>query len=594
MRNGLAITACAIGVAILLAGCVWPGQADSAILNRYQKAMTDRSPQQRLGEQGLDSLKPTPGTTGPELKVTHDPATGRSQVRLPLEEVIVRALANSVDIRVASFNPPIARQELIKEDAAFDYIVFGGYQYQSQNQQVPNPLLELEQFHSWTYEMGIKQKTITGAEWSLAYNLNRTRQPADIYPQMSEYFATATLGVTQPLLRDAWPEVNLAKVNLAKVNEKTSNEVFRQKVEEIVTQVIGTYWALVQARISLAIEQNLLDITVATLNRVKARAELDATAVEIKQAEAAVESRRAQLILAQKTILDVQDALSRLMADDQINLISNVEMIPTTDPVTVEIKIDVVDRLITALKYNPNLTQVRLAVEAADINVMVAFNQTLPRLDLTASTTFQGFDSTGHQANKNLSSADHGSYTVGLEAEYPLGNRAAEAELRHQKLARLQTLTNLQNAADLVTQDVRDTARQVQTSYQEMLAQRASVAAAAMQLRALEDTEKIRGRLTPEFLQVKLQAQESLSQAQHAELQALINYNIALADLNRVTGTTLQVQNVRIALPAAIDMAPSPLVPTSSSAPSSAPVTILDTYRQVWTRSGLASQPGNE
>jgi outer membrane protein TolC len=579
-KHGPAITLGIVGITMVLGGCVWPGEADSGILNRYQKAMTNRSPQKRLGEQGMDSLKPTPGTTGPELKVTQDPTTGRPQVRLSLEEVIVRALANSLDIRVASFDPAVARQELIKAAAAFDYIVFGSYQYQNQDQQVPDPTIQLEHFHTWTYEAGIKQTTITGADWALAYTLTGTRQPPAIYPPMSEYEATAVLQVTQPLLRNAWPEVNLAQVNLAKVNEKTSNEAFRQQVEKTVTQVIGTYWALVQARINLAIQQDLLNITIITLNRVKARAELDATAVEIKQAEAAVESRRAQLILAQRIIQDVQDALARLMADDQVNLISDVEIIPTTDPVTAEVQVNLVDRLLTALKYNPTLSQLRLAVEAADINVTVAINQTLPRLDLTASTTLQGLDSTVHQTDQNFWSGKHVGYTVGLAAEYPLGNRAAEAELRHQRLTRQQTLTNLQNNADLVAQEVRAQARQVKTSYQEMLAQRASVAAARIQLRALEDAEKIRGRLTPEFLQVKLQAQESLSQAEQAELQALIAYNIALADLDRVTGTTLEVQNVHIALPAATDMAPAPPPPTASSVPSSGPATILDTYRQ--------------
>jgi outer membrane protein TolC len=579
-KRGPAVIACAVGIATLLAGCVWPEEVGSGILNRYQKALTERSPQNRLSSEGLDSLKPVPGTTGPELKVTKDPNTGRTQLRLPLEEAIVRAMANSQDIRVVSFDPAISHQEFIKATAAFDYIVFGSWEYQNLDEQTSSTL-QSGQSHISSYQLGIKQKTVTGADWSLAYTLTGTRQSPTLFSSVTQYYEpTATLQVAQPLLRDAWPQVNLARVHLAKVNEKTSDEVFRQKVEEIVTQVIGTYWSLVQARIDLAILQDLLDNTTITLKRVRARAELDATPVQIKQVEAAVESRRAQLIQAQRIIQDAQDALVRLMADGQVNLLSDVEIIPTTDPVTVGVKVDLADRLLTALKYNPTLTQARLAAESADINVAVASNQTLPRLDLTASTTLQGLDSTVHQANQNLRTGDYASYTVGLTAEYPIGNRAADAELRRQKLTRQRILTNLQNTADLVAQDVREKVRRVKSAYQEMLAQQASVAAAKIQLQALEDTERIRGRLTPEFLQIKLQAQEAVSQAQRAELQSLIEYNMTLAELDRATGTVLQVQCVHIALPAATDMAHWPQEQAAPAAPGSRPVTVLDTYRQ--------------
>ena len=62
--------------------------------------------------------------------------------------------------------------------------------------------------------------------------------------------------------------------------------------------------------------------------------------------------------------------------------------------------------------------------------------------------------------------------------------------------------------------------------------------------------------------------------------RSLTAYNVALGELDRVTGTLLEVQRVHIALPAATDLAAYPPVETAPATPSTGPVTVLDTYRQ--------------
>ena len=67
-------------------------------------------------------------------------------------------------------------------------------------------------------------------------------------------------------------------------------------------------------------------------------------------------------------------------------------------------------------------------------------------------------------------------------------------------------------------------------------------------LQAVEDTETIRKELTPEFLLVKLQAQETLSNAQRAEIKAITDYNTSLVRLAQSMGTVLDMRYVRKAL----------------------------------------------
>ena len=77
--------------------------------------------------------------------------------------------------------------------------------------------------------------------------------------------------------------------------------------------------------------------------------------------------------------------------------------------------------------------------------------------------------------------------------------------------------------------------------------------ASAVHLKALEDTERIRGRLTPEWFQLKLRTQEDLAFSARGEIQALVDYNNALAQLSRNTGTVLELQRVKVALPSVVE-----------------------------------------
>jgi len=490
-------------------------------------------------------LKPSPGTTGPQLDMRQDPQTQRTQVPLTLQQAVMRAIANNLDVRIVSFDPAIARQEILQAAAAFDYVVFADYLYKKDDMQTSGPYGGGE-VEKASYDLGIKNKTITGAEWSLAWQMSRTAENSFFVGLPKRYEPQLTLQLAQPLLRNAWPVYNLARLDIARLNEKVQMEMFRQNVEQVVSEVVSLYWTLIQSRRDLEIQQQLLDATEQTLHRIQARAELDATSVQINQIKSAYESRRALLLRAQKLVMDVQQQLTKRMADAQLDLLGDYEVIPGTPLVDIPVQVDPTDRLLTALRYNPVLEQARLAIEVADIEVKVAVNQTLPRLDLTASAGLHGLDGRPGQATDNLLTGDYASYSAGLQFEYPLGNRERLAGLRGRRFQRLKTITTLQNIADRLAVDLLERVRQVDASYREMLAQQLAVQAARDQLKAMEDIERIRARLTPEFLQVKLSAQESLANAERSQVRALVEYNIALADLDRVTGTILQTYQVEL------------------------------------------------
>jgi hypothetical protein len=84
----------------------------------------------------------------------------------------------------------------------------------------------------------------------------------------------------------------------------------------------------------------------------------------------------------------------------------------------------------------------------------------------------------------------------------------------------------------------------VTTSWEVIVDSRESRLHAAEALRSINASEKSGEPLRPEFVQLKLDTQELYSNALHAEAQALANYNIALAQLERAKGTLLRYNNV--------------------------------------------------
>ncbi|MCK5557887.1 MAG: TolC family protein, partial [Candidatus Hydrogenedentes bacterium] len=320
-----------------------------------------------------------------------------------------------------------------------------------------------------TYQFGVREQTITGAQWQISNTFVRSWDDATTGRW---YQNDLNIQVTQPLLRDAWPEFNLAALKIARLNHKITMSQFRQQVEETVTEVMTAYYLLIQARREVEIAQELLQKTQETYTQVKGRRRIDATKVNISQALAAVKTREALLVQTKKVQQDTQDALARLLSDNQINMLQDYEIIPTTQMSHHLVKINQTDQLLTALRLNTQLEQARLGIQQADINVRVAKNQTLPSLNITAGAVLDGGSREYRGVVWNDTwSGRYVSYNAALEFEYPIGNRERKAALAETRLTRKQMITQMQNTADAVAQTIRERIRQVYARHIEYLLQ---------------------------------------------------------------------------------------------------------------------------
>ena len=556
---------CLAAVLLGLAGCVSDQVDDDSLVASYQEALVREDGPQRVDNEGTDApealgiLTPVaPVSEGlPELDTVTDPDTGTKVAQLTVEQAIFRALASSPEIRVVSFDPAIAKQELTQATADFDPTVFSRLNYEDEDSPV-NSIFTPGQSETTLFESGLKQRMSTGAEWSASYALTRIWDNLAGRALPTRYEPVLAFQVKQPLLRDAGDKVNLAGVNIARLNHRVALLGFRRKAEEVSTDVIRAYWQLVQAQRDLAIQRQLVEQTRETVNKVEGRRGIDATGVQVHQAKSYQKSREAVLLVLEKSVQDAQDILLRLMAYSEAHLAGKVEIVPVSVPEmdnkNMPRPIAEHQAMALAMTHNPVVQHAKAAVEVADINVRVARHQRMPRLDLVTSASTQGLAREREDASGQLGS-DYTSYAAGLVFEFTLGGRQRYAELVKRRLERRRATAVLHNVADQVAVQVKERLRKVETNLAEIKVQQEAVQEGRVYLQALEDSEGIRERLTAEFLLVKLQAQETLAQAERAENGALTAFNVALAELAQATGTVLNLHRIGKSISAITAMA---------------------------------------
>ncbi len=544
------------GCLLLMAGCISGEAKHTDEVDRYQDMLVRRGAIQREAEfdanepSGVGLVRPAGRSTIRSLSTDTNALAGTNTQLLSLRDAIQAVLLNSPEIQVISYDPAVAEEEIRKQAAAFDPAAFGEARY-DKTDRMTSTASEINQADVYRFESGVRRRTTWGTEWSASYAL--TNSWDDLISRRASlrrrYEPVMVFKLKQPLLRSAGQRVNMANVNISRLQHRIAMFTFQQKAEDLVTEITAAYWQLVQARRDRTVFSALLEVAQQTLGKVEGRRQIDATDVQITQAVVSVNSRQAFLIQAEKLVHDAQDRLVRLMADYVIDLMDKKEIIPTSEPSETLKAMDMEALIATALQDNPVMHQVRMRVHIADINIEVADNQKMPRLDLQASASSQSLDRHRDISNDLLQEYDYNSYGIGLTMEIPLGNRARSAELRSRKLERLKAVSVVQNVADQVALQTKERLRRIQASFAQIKVQDETTQAATSQLYAIEESESIRERLTPEYLQVKLQAQEALASAQRARVNAVVEYNVALAELAQITGHVLQVHQVGFAAP---------------------------------------------
>ena len=313
----------------------------------------------------------------------------------------------------------------------------------------------------------------------------------------------------------------------------------------LVTAVEQAYYDLIYSRENVTVQEKAVELAMQLVVENRKRVEVGSLApLDQKQAEAQAETARAYLIGAKSALIVQENAMKQLITDNY-SAMEPVELQPTA-PLNAPVR--VFDRQISwskGLTERPDLLQAKLDVERQGVTIKYTYNQLFPELDVLGGYGYGG-GGTGiseySQVLDQIARREQPSWTFGGQVTYPIGNTGARANYKKSKLAMEQLVLNLKKLEQTIMITIDNDITQAKSSYQQVAATR-SAREYAEEALAAEQKKLENGKSTTYTV---LQMQRDLTTARGNEIQALANYNKALAQLSLDEGTTLQRLGINI------------------------------------------------
>ncbi len=463
---------------------------------------------------------------------------------MSLDDCIQGALQKNLDLRIARYNPPMAVSDLQSAYAGYDpnFKVAGAHDY-SMSGGGFNP--QIGYVPATTSDQNNFNSSLGGlTPWGLNYSLQGNASDAyGNFPEASS--GSASISMTQPLLKNFWIDQTRFNVKVAKNRLKYSELGLKQSIMTVVTTVEQAYYNLSYARENITVQEKAVQLAMQLVTENKERVQIGALALlDEKQAEAQAASSQAALIAAQSALAVQETTLKQLITDDYAAM-EPIDLRPAS-PLTAPVQ--VFDRQLSwskGLMDRPDLLQAKLNVEEQGITLKYNYNQLFPELDLvgTYGQGAGGADiSEFSQALNQMAQGSRPFYSYGAQLIFPVGNTGARAAYKKSKLTMEQSVLTLKKLEQTIMATIDNDINQAQSSYEQVAATRAAREYAADALDA-EQKKLENGKSTTYTV---LQMQRDLTTARGNEIQALATYNTALSQLSLDEGSTLQRLHINV------------------------------------------------
>ncbi|HEX5702307.1 MAG TPA: TolC family protein [Pyrinomonadaceae bacterium] len=402
-----------------------------------------------------------------------------------------------------------------------------------------------------------------GGNYTLSF-ANSRQTTNNSFSSLSPFYSSnLALQFNQPLFRNRSIDLNRRSIKIQKKFIQQTDSDFRQRTIQIISQVQAAYWNLVFA---LRNQQNQLEsLNVARQNMRNIEAQIEAGAkapLDRAQVQTDISLRESLLFTATQNVSISENSLKQLMLRDPAAPEWTAQITPTDTPVLDLSPVNLQLALDEAHKNRPEIRRLNLQKEINSIDIDFYKNQTKPQVDLNGTFALTGLAGSpcdpvtntrctppptnlvgGYGKDiRNLFSGDTRNLTVGVTISFPFKNRTAEANLAGARIQRDQLEASFRSQDQAIEMDVRNAAQAVDTARRRVLTSRMARESAEQQLAGEEKLYEV-GRSTTFLL---LSRQNELTFARTNELQAQTDYNKALADLQRATGSTLRINNITV------------------------------------------------
>jgi outer membrane protein len=477
----------------------------------------------------------------------------RQMVSMTLQQALDRAQQANLDIQTARLTPEMQAYSLQAARAAYSPTFTSTYRYNNAANQSTSQLdggaRTTTQTH--TFNMGIAQPVPWyGGNLSLDFNNNRTSTDNQFATLNPSYRSTVSLNYSQPLLAGFKTDNQRAALQTQDIQGDIAQVQLDSRVQNITDQVRAAYWGLRAAIEQIEIERRSVEQAQQLLADNQVRVRLGTMAqLQVIQAESQVATAQQALLNAQVQWRGQELAFKSLIISGPDDPLMNETINPTDLPTVAEQAVDIQAAVDNALQNRTDLEQLRQQRQIDQINLDVTSNNRLPNLSLSASYSLLGVGGDAYSRGGQLGGApvlvstggyvdglnsiagfDTPTWNLGLNFSYPLGMKAAKANLERSRLQMQQQDLAIRSQELAVVTQVTNAGLNVRDTELQLEAARRSRELA--EENAQTEVTRFNAGVATNYEVVT--AQDDLTTARLSELRATINHINAIAEFDRV------------------------------------------------------------
>ncbi len=477
---------------------------------------------------------------------------------LSVDDSIRLALANNTDIHLDHYQVETAEDNLRRMYAPFDPLLTSSFGDQRAKSPTSTQLQGASILDTLTQQtqVGYSQTFQTGTNFQGSFLAGKSSTNSSFNFLNPSIATTLQFTVTQPLLRNRGLFPNRAPILIAQNNLRQAHASFLGEVNDIILQIVGNYWNVVLARENLSVQQKSLEEAQKSYDHDKKALSLGALPpLDIYRSESQVASRRVGVIQAEYAVKQAEDQFREgIGADlDPAIRVLDLELTDRPEQAGAAPTIDIPTALARALANRPELEAAHQALAADVLSIRLAHNFLKPDLEL--SGYYSGNGVAGNEAgvsNTGLGTSLNQSfrfaypaYGASLSLSLPIKNHNAEANLADSLVSRRHDQYQERDTTQSISLEVTNAVHALEAANLGVAASKVAVDLAKDTLHADERKYEL-GAETVFFV---LDSQTQLAQAELNLIQAEVNFQLAVAQVDHATGDLLEHHHVQIMEP---------------------------------------------
>ncbi len=465
-----------------------------------------------------------------------------AKLDLSLEECRAMALENNLDLKIQLIEPAIAAERISQEEARFESTFYSNITYNKTNNP---PVSYYDQIsgsrgESTNTDLGVQVPLRTGGQ--VTFDMADSRRNSDALGLTYNYTSSLSASISQPLLRNAGKRVNTYAIQIAQYNQQITSAATKLEAIRVIADIDRWYWRLYAARKELEVRKQWYDHAVALYEQAQRLYNAgQVIQVEVIRAQAGVAQRLEAIITSENNVLERERDLKRALNKTGLGMNTPTILVPATEPDPVRYELDPNNLIKVALDERMEMLQIELQIMQDISTKGYLDNQALPLVTMDYAYNIRGAGTSRSDSYDLLFDAKHKSHRLGLNLSVPLGNGAAESQIRQAFYQRRQRLATKENRELMIEYEVLNAIDQLEANWQRILAARQS----SILYGRLSEAESRQFELGYVTSTDVLQAQNNYADAQSSEILALVDYQISLVDLAYATGTVLGSAKIR-------------------------------------------------